>query len=92
MSRYRDPQLRVGEKFSHKYVQFKSKRIPIYQIYFSFLTQIILFENGSRRDNMGTENDQIPTSETYWKFFFTNKNNNIIFEDAYKQKIILINS
>ena len=36
--------------------------------------------------NMGTEKDHIPTSETYWKFFFSNINNNLNFEDAYKQK------
>ena len=39
--------------------------------------------------NMGTEKDHIPTSETYWKFFFSNINNNLNFEDAYKQKIFL---
>ena len=32
----------------------------------------------------------IPTSETYWKFFFSNINNNLNFEDAYKQKILII--
>ena len=40
--------------------------------------------------NMGTEKDHIPTSETYWKFFFSNINNNLNFEDAYKQKILII--
>ena len=39
---------------------------------------------------MSTEKDHIPTSETYWKFFFLNINNNLNFEDAYKQKILLI--
>ena len=39
---------------------------------------------------MGTEKDHIPTSETYWKFFFSNINNNLNFEDAYKQKILII--
>ena len=39
---------------------------------------------------MGTEKDHIPTSETYWNFFFLNINNNLNFEDAYKQKILII--
>ena len=40
--------------------------------------------------NMDIEKDHIPTSTTYWNLFFSNINNNLNFEDAYKQKILLI--
>ena len=39
---------------------------------------------------MDTEKYHIATSETYWKFVFSNINNNSNYEDAYKQKLFLI--
>ena len=51
-------------------------------------TNIPCYHTAKEFYNMTLDDDHIPTSETYWKFSFTNVNKNIDFKEAYKLKII----